>query len=42
MLLEKKRWKIKRIRKRRIEMATTAEYIEYVCEQISGVGDIRI
>lgn len=22
-------------------MATTQEYIEYVCEQISGVGDIR-
>ena len=22
-------------------MATTTEYIEYVCEQISGVGDIR-
>jgi len=22
-------------------MATTAEYIEFVCDQISGVGDIR-
>lgn len=22
-------------------MATTVEYIEYVCEQISGIGDIR-
>ena len=22
-------------------MATTQDYIEYVCEQISGVGDIR-
>lgn len=22
-------------------MATTSEYIEYVCEQIKGVGDIR-
>lgn len=22
-------------------MATTSEYIEYVCEQISGVGEIR-
>ena len=22
-------------------MATTQEYIEYVCEQITGVGEIR-
>ena len=22
-------------------MATTTEYIEYVCEQINGIGDIR-
>lgn len=22
-------------------MATTVEYIEYVCEQISGIGDIK-
>ena len=22
-------------------MATTKEYVEYVCEQIEGVGDIR-
>ena len=22
-------------------MATTIEYIEYVCEQIEGIGDIR-
>lgn len=22
-------------------MATTVEYIEYVCEQLSGIGDIR-
>lgn len=28
-------------KRKEVKMATTQEYIEYVCEQISGVGEIR-